>query len=154
LVDIFGNTSVEYHRYRHKYPSAEIDIDRYEFHDALRRGIGDAISTWQTVRDLFQEKLADSGVSPAARALGGLEQLALHPQVRAAVEQLFRNGHHANAVEDACKALDALVKISSGKHELSGTPLMQTVFSPDKPTLAFNALSNDDEKSEQRGMMF
>ena len=63
-------------------------------------------------------------------------------------------GHYAHAVEDACKVLDGLVKTRSGRHGLSGTELMQQVFSPNKPVLKFNDIASDTDKSEQRGMMF
>ena len=67
---------------------------------------------------------------------------------------LFKNGHYANAVEDGCKTLDALVKIKGGRHDLSGTDLMQTVFSPKNPILSFNDLKTETDNSEQQGMMF
>jgi uncharacterized protein (TIGR02391 family) len=59
-----------------------------------------------------------------------------------------------NAIEDSCKVLDAMVKIRSGKFDLSGTELMLSVFSPNNPILKFNEGQTDTERSEQKGMMF
>ena len=42
----------------------------------------------------------------------------------------------------------------SGREDLSGTELMQAVFSPKSPTLRFSDLQTDSERSEQQGMMF
>ena len=89
--------------------------------------------------------------SSILRALGELD---LHPEIERAISQLFRDGHYANAVEDACKVLDGLVKIRSGRIDLSGTDLMQTVFSAKSPVLKFNELQTETEKSQQQGMMF
>ena len=52
-------------------------------------------------------------------------------------------------MEDACKALDLLVRLRSGRAHLSGTDLMHTVFSPNAPVLGFNT-----NEGEQRGMMY
>ncbi len=92
--------------------------------------------------------------SPDQRARRALEALDLHPEISKASDKLFRDGHYTNAVEDACKALDALVQDKSGRHNLSGTDLMQTVFSPKAPVLRFSNLTTETERSEQQGMMF
>ena len=57
-------------------------------------------------------------------------------------------------MEDGCKVLDALVKMRSGRDDLSGTELMQAVFSPKNPVLRFSELQTDSERSEQQGMMY
>jgi uncharacterized protein (TIGR02391 family) len=88
---------------------------------------------------------------PNARAFG---DLGLHPEIAWACAKLFQYGHYANAVEDACKVLDNLVKMRSGRDDLSGTDLMQTVFSPKSPILKFNNLQTETQKSEQQGMMY
>jgi uncharacterized protein (TIGR02391 family) len=67
---------------------------------------------------------------------------------------LFRDGHYANAVEDACKMLDAFVKMRSGRSDRSGTELMQEVFSAKNLVLKFNGLQTDTDRSKQQGMMF
>src|SRR5262249_36969596 len=92
---------------------------------------------------------ADLGETQSGRALRTFSELNLHPEVRRAAEGLFSDGHYANAVEDACKALDLLVRLRSGRADLSGTDLMHTVFTPNAPLLRFNA-----NESEQRGMMY
>ena len=126
----------------------------HEVREGYKLGIEQAISNLRTVLELFEEQIGDLGVSPAGRALKALGELELHSEIERAAGKLFRDGHYANAVEDACKVLDGLVKIRSGKHDLSGTELMQTVFSPKNPILRFNELKTPTDQSEQQGMMF
>jgi uncharacterized protein (TIGR02391 family) len=158
LAHIFGYDSVEYRRYDVRLDTADISA-MYEtpLHEVIAgygKGIKCAISNLNTIIELFAERLELSGISPASRARDALATLDLHPEIERAVSTLFQNGHYANAVEDACKVLDGLVKIRSGKFDLSGTDLMQTVFSPKSPALAFNPLQSESDKSEQQGMMF
>jgi len=120
----------------------------------LRRGVAEATATLTAIVDLFSEKLTDQAETPASRARRAFDSLNLHPEIGRAVAKLFRDGHYANAVEDACKVLDGLVRIRSGRVDTSGTSLMQTVFSANSPGLRFNALTTETEKSEQQGMMF
>jgi uncharacterized protein (TIGR02391 family) len=112
------------------------------------------VANLQTIIELFNEKLADAQDDPAGRAKRAFGDLDLHPEIERASAQLFHDGHYANAVEDACKALDLLVKLRSMRTDPSGTELMQLVFSPNAPILKFNDQQNESEKSEQRGMMF
>jgi len=62
----------------------------------------------------------------------------------AASSELYRNGHYANAIEDAVKALNGLVRLRSGQ-DGDGTSLMQAVFSPKNPILRFNELVDETD---------
>jgi uncharacterized protein (TIGR02391 family) len=159
LVDIFGNNTVEYHRFS-IYGLDTTGV--YMMHEAPlhavieghKRGIQQAVSKLKTIIELFEEKVGDLGESPDGRALKAFGALNIHPEIARAVTKLFKDGHYANAVEDACKVLDGLVKTRSGRHDISGTELMQNVFSAKNPTLKFNDLQTETDKSEQQGMMF
>ena len=159
LVEIFGNHTADYMRYRiHELDTAGHNYlhptPLPEVRHGLRRGIADAVATLTAIADLFSEKLTDQAETPASRARRAFDSLNLHPEIARAAATLFRDGHYANAVEDACKVLDGLVRIRSGRVDASGTSLMQSVFSSSGPVLRFNALNTDTEKSEQQGMMF
>jgi Protein of unknown function (Hypoth_ymh) len=150
LVDIFGNESLEYSKYRVSSLDAGSMVMRMDGHGpstqeiqaGYRRGVNRVISTVETIIELFQEKLDDSGETADGRALRTLENLDLHPEIADASNALFKGGHYANAVEDACKVLDMLVQLRSKRNDISGTDLMQTVFSPKNPILKFNALQD------------
>jgi len=159
LVDIFGNDTIEYRRFSvDRLDTASINFmyetPLHEVREGYKRGIEQAISNLQTIVELFEEKNADLGETPAGKALKALGELEIHPEIERAVAKLFRDGHYANAVEDACKVLDGLVKIRSGRNDISGTELMQNVFSPKNPVLKFSDLQTQTEQSEQQGMMF
>ena len=159
LVDIFGNDTVEYRRFSiDRLDTASINLmyetPLHEVREGYKQGVEQAISNLQTIVELFEEKITDLGETPAGKALKALGELEIHPEIERAVAKLFRDGHYANAVEDACKVLDGLVKIRSGRNDISGTELMQNVFSPKNPVLKFSDLQTQTEQSEQQGMMF
>ena len=83
------------------------------------------------------------------RAYAGLD---LHPEIARAANVLYCDGHYANAIEDAVKALNSLVRLRSGL-ESDGTSLMQTVFSPKNPILRFNSMRDQSDMNEQTGFM-
>ncbi len=164
LIDIFGNDTLEYQRFhiRSFYESSGVIAmagfgaprrSLAEEVEPYKKGVAKGVRTLRTIIELFNEKLGESGATTAnpVRALEGLE---LHPQIADASVDLFKGGHYANAIEDACKVLDLLVKMKSNRSDPSGTELMQLVFSPKAPLLKFNDQLNDSEKSEQQGMMF
>lgn len=159
LVDIFGNDTYEYQRFRiYELDTAYVSMmggpSLSEVRKGYEQGIARAISNLKTVIELFEEKLGGLTESPNGRALRALGELDFHPEIERAISKLFRDGHYANAVEDACKVLDGLVKIRSGRSDLSGSPLMQTVFSPKNPVLKFNELQTETDQSVQQGMMY
>lgn len=159
LVELFGKDTVEYRRFEVWSLNTSPLFMGYEppiseVREGYRRGIDQAISKLQTIIELFKEKLQDLGETPEGRAVRAFEELDIHPEIERAVGRLFHDGHYANAVEDACKVLDHLVKMRSGRYELSGTELMQTVFSPKAPVLRFSELRTETDRSEQQGMMF
>lgn len=88
--------------------------------------------------------------SPVMKTFGALN---IHPDVAAACERLVEDGYYANAVEDACKALHHLVQTKSGR-TASGTPLMETVFSPQAPILKVADVNTQTGRDEQKGTMF
>jgi uncharacterized protein (TIGR02391 family) len=162
LIEVFGSDTIEYKRYRvlsFYESSGPLYIGRKispaETAENYRRGVAKGAANLRTILELFAEKLGDAGSgNSGGSALLGLQSLNLHPEIDDAVTDLFKGGHYANAVEDACKALDLLVKLRSKRTDPSGTELMQLVFSPKSPVLRFNEQHNDSERSEQQGMMY
>ncbi len=159
LVSIFGKDTVEYDRYRiSRLDTAPIyrgqPASISEVREGYKRGKERAITKIQTILDMFTENLEVIGEGIQGRALRAITDLDLHPEVRRASESLFRSGHYSNAIEDACKVLDTLVKMRGRQYDLSGTELMTTVFSPKNPILKFNEGITESDKSEQQGMMF
>ena len=159
IEEVFGHGTTEFARFR---PS---QFDTAGFNVLHETPIGRVIDSIQSSKDrelgklraiidLFKEKINDGGESTEARARRSFGDLNLHPDIARECTALFENGHYAEAVENACKVLDFLVKMRSMRSDPSGTELMQLVFSPKAPILRFNEQTNDSERSEQQGMMY
>jgi uncharacterized protein (TIGR02391 family) len=123
-----------------------------EIQQGVERGRQRAIALLKQEVALMKEQLGDDGNSPADRAIRAYSNLDLHPEIARAASELYRDGHYANAIEDAVKALNDLVRMRSGE-ALDGTPLMQKVFSPNTPILRFNPMADQSDRDEQLGFM-
>jgi uncharacterized protein (TIGR02391 family) len=99
------------------------------------------------------EKAQDAEEEAESKTLKAYEGLDLHPEIARAANDLYRDGHYANAIEDAVKALNAFVRLRSGIEDRDGTSLMEFVFNPKNPFLVFNDLKDDSDRDEQKGFM-
>ena len=82
------------------------------------------------------------------------EKIRLHPEIGKVSEQLFKDGHYAQAIFEAFKAINNAVKKKSGVEDKDGQALMAYVFSGNPPVLALNSLLTQSEKDEQDGFKF
>jgi uncharacterized protein (TIGR02391 family) len=91
---------------------------------------------------------------PTAQVSPG--QYQFHADIERVSGSLFRDGHYKQAALEAyIRVIDA-VKQKSGL-ALDGDNLMNHAFGCDGgrvPVIAFNALSSDEERDEQKGFMF
>ena len=78
----------------------------------------------------------------------------LHPRIRDVSGNLFRDGHYAQAILEAYKAVAIFVKERSGRQELDGQKLMSTVFNSNNPILRLNDLQDQSDRDEQEGFKF
>lgn len=83
------------------------------------------------------------------------DQLITDKALRKTVEKLYRDGHHARAVEEAYKFIDNLVKKTAKPSDtsLTGSKLMTNVFNGNTPILKINAGESTSERDEQIGYM-
>jgi uncharacterized protein (TIGR02391 family) len=160
LVSVFGAGTVEYARYR--WPVANLDrasmnlygTPLHEVREGFKLGIETSKTQLESIKRMFQEELSDAGMlGTASHALKAYDGLELHPAIERASGSLFKNGHYANAVEDAVKALNALVRLNSGVDDKDGSALMEQVFSPKSPVLKLNKMVDASDLDEQRGFM-
>lgn len=89
-----------------------------------------------------------------------LQNHALHTKIEAVAGSLFRDGHYAQAVEEALKRVISEVKnrmqaLGKNTHD-GGDSLMNHAFGCDNraPFIKFNQLGSQEERDEQRGIMF
>jgi uncharacterized protein (TIGR02391 family) len=157
LARIFNRDTVEYQRLR---TAAELDARQtstrilpsgLEVSSAVQENSKRAIALLHSEIALLKEQMGENG-APTSRAIRAYSSLDLHPEIARAASGLYGDGHYANAIEDAVKALNAFVRMRSGV-ELDGAALMQKVFSPNSPVLRFNDLADQNDKDEQLGFM-
>ena len=76
----------------------------------------------------------------------------LHPFIEQGCAQLYRDGHYAQAVEEAAKAVFQYIRDVTGLSG-DGASLAQAAFSIKNPMLAFSDLADQTKKDEQVGFM-
>ena len=160
LTSIFGADTVEYKRYQGSV--TRLDTAPYNYvnpvpmqqvQQGLQRGKETSTAQLEAIRSGFLEKLEDAGLTIAGKSLKAFEGLDLHSDIEHAAGGLYRDGHYANAIVEAVKALNARVRLRSGVDDRDGSPLMEFVFNPSNPVLKFNALVDQSDRDEQRGFM-
>jgi uncharacterized protein (TIGR02391 family) len=158
LARIFGPQS---HEYRQLQIAAQLDARQTttrhlpyldEVREAVQQNSARALALLKQAVSLMKEQSGVGGRASADRAIRAYANLDLHPEIAQAASDLYRDGHYANSIEDAVKALNALVRLRSGV-ELDGTALMQKVLSPNAPVLRFNDLADQSDRDEQLGFM-
>lgn len=160
LASIFGYGTIEYNRYHYQITHLDrtpIVLGRGpSLHQVVEKLNEGKLAILIHLRELvaqFSEDLEDQNLTPETHALRAQEGLELHSEIQQAAGHLFRDGHYANAIEDAVKALNALVRLRSGVDDKDGSHLMEFVFSPGNPVLKFNSLADQSERDEQKGFM-
>lgn len=159
LRTIFGADSLEYAEYsietfQHRFGIwySGMDTSLRGNLDSVRAKVSAGIRMLSTLVEMLNEELEPDQEETGSRAMRAYAGLDLHPEIARAASKLYADGHFANAVEAAVKALNGLVRLRGGV-ELDGTALMEKTFSPNNPVLKFNAMQDQSDKDEQKGFM-
>lgn len=118
----------------------------------------------------FQELLLEVGLARSVLALPAPRMLALpsptaegaepasvfarlvtEPEITEVSRDLFVSGHYSIAVQESYKAVDKYVLDKLGELPVSGTQLMELVFSPSAPLLYWSERRTQSEMDEQKG---
>jgi uncharacterized protein (TIGR02391 family) len=83
-----------------------------------------------------------------------LKKRGIHPIIIQVSGQLFADGHYSQAIFEAFKIINILVKKESGLSYLDGKNLMSHAFKLPSPRLRWTNLETDSDKDEQEGFMF
>jgi uncharacterized protein (TIGR02391 family) len=81
------------------------------------------------------------------------DERGIHPALPCDVQDLFDNGHYAQATFEAFKYVDKLVEQLSGTTK-SGVPGMMQAFSEKVPLVQLTPCGTTSEKDEQEGYKF
>jgi uncharacterized protein (TIGR02391 family) len=79
------------------------------------------------------------------------DTLLLHPKITKVSKKLFADGHYAQAILEAFKAVNNAVKKKSGITNKDGQALMAIVFNEERPIIKLNSLKTQSYKDEQMG---
>lgn len=79
--------------------------------------------------------------------------LNIHPEIESVSKKLFYDKHYSQAIFEAFKKVNNLVKEKSCRKDLDGKNLMLTAFSVNSPLLKMNGLVSQSDKDEQEGFM-
>ena len=161
IREVYGQDSPEFHTHEHiEIHDGVHFISLYQDRDSsperqahFLAGIPKSIEKLKGLITRLEEKKSDFEASPEEMANVAFQGLSLHPRVASVCTSQFRDGHYPEAVFNAAKCLEGLVKEKSGRFDLEGVNLMRTVFTPRDPVLSFNSLSNQTDQDEQDGMM-
>lgn len=83
-----------------------------------------------------------------------LDHLQLHPLVKEVSASLYRDGHYAQAILEAFKAVNSHVKTKTRRPDLDGRDLMAKAFRKEAPILRLTPLATQSDMDEQEGFMF
>lgn len=105
----------------------------------------------KTGKGWIQKIRASSSKSP--QAIDYFKIYNIHPEISKVSKKLFNDKHYPQAIFEAFKKVNIMVKAKSGRTDLDGKSLMLTVFSVNNPILRFNKLKTQSDKDEQEGFM-
>jgi len=106
-----------------------------------------ASTDWRDITVIPRPK----GRTEEARYL--FDTMQFHPKVIEVSKSLFETGHYSQAIFEAFKAVNNLVKQKTGL-SLDGKDLMAKVFREEDPIIKLNELKTRSEKDEQEGFKF
>jgi uncharacterized protein (TIGR02391 family) len=157
IREIFGSNSPEFKEHQHIRLDDGMAVyggmPDHEYVAGLDAGRLKMIGIVKGLIGRLEEKRTDLGAGIAPAPSTYFDRLNLHPRIRDVSRDLFVDGHSWEAVFAASKALINYVKERSDRHDLDGTPLVQTVFSKKNPILTFNEFVSQVDSDEQEGMM-
>jgi uncharacterized protein (TIGR02391 family) len=113
------------------------------------RRIAPVRNTQEKVREETMVKIEETPITPNKL----YDLLKFHPRIVQASRSQFRSGHYTDAIFNALKCVEILVKAKSGLKG-SGTDLMHKVFNEKNPVIKLNQLQEEYEIDEQEGFRF
>ncbi|MEI6141165.1 MAG: TIGR02391 family protein [Mariniphaga sp.] len=119
----------------------DIIVNEFRFHSSAIN------SVLFKIRTVFSDKLnqlkSDLKINDVIE-FDNMDMQNLHPEIIKVSQKLYLDGYYRQAVLDCFIHIIDYVKIKSGRHDIDGVPLMQTVLSPKNPLI--NLTNNPDQQ--------
>jgi uncharacterized protein (TIGR02391 family) len=158
LMRIFGLSAIEYETYHiinlddSPLSISDMKPSIFQRRSGIQSAVGKTIAKLQSLITILTERVEEFNENAAITTITAYKGLNLHHEIARAASKLYQDGHYANAVEAAVKALNGLVRLRAGL-DIDGMGLMERAFSPNNPILRFNDLSDQSDRDEQKGFM-
>jgi uncharacterized protein (TIGR02391 family) len=167
LAEAFGPQSDEYARY-----DGILVLKRVEAAEEMQQAYVDHVAQREAaLMSIVQRHKPLAKLAVPARATGHARTLAVtgegtevanrifddmqfHPKVIEASRSLFQTGHYSQAIFEAFKAVNNLVKERSRCTGLDGRSLMTEAFNEANPVIRLNQLKSQSDRDEQEGFRF
>lgn len=91
--------------------------------------------------------------SDDAEIVGIYSRTITEKEIRSVSRDLFASGHYSLAVQESFKAVEKFIQTKAEAKGMSGTTLMNTVFSTKAPKLFWSKRVTQSERDEQLGYM-
>jgi uncharacterized protein (TIGR02391 family) len=126
-------------------------LEDLESHETALKSI---IQKYEILEFEAQPTAAAEPPSRKAEVLNYLfDKMQFHPLVITASKSLFESGHYAQAILEAFKAVNNLIKKKTGLN-LDGKQLMAEAFNEKEPVIKLNELKTQSDRDEQEGFKF
>jgi len=135
---IADGVQIDWHPHAHQFVLTELEPDQWAA--AMEQIAG-------------PEALAQIESSQSNSASSLLDDLQLHPLVKEVSGALYRDGHYAQAILEAFKAVNTRVKHKARRPHLDGRDLMAKAFRKEAPILKLTPLATQSDRDEQEGFM-
>lgn len=155
IREVFGDRSAEFieNRYHRIWDGPlMVGMDNYDYQRGFNAGIPKTISLLKGLVARLEEKRDELEETPDTRLTELLNGFPIQRDIYSACSSLFENGHYAQAVFEAAKTLENMVKGKLGTAESTGCALMFSVFGGKNPTIKFNDLATQSDRDEQDGL--
>lgn len=156
IREVFGQYSPEFHDFEYyeiRKGSLYVGMPEKESQMQFADGIPQTVSMLNGLIGRLEEKKLDMGEHPNMQLARSFDNFNFHQRIVDVASERFEKRLYSDAVLNASKVLIHLVQEKSGRYDLDTSKLMSTVFSKNKPILAFSNLDNQTELDEQEGMM-
>lgn len=121
-------------------------LKRFQEH-ILELGVARSVVGLPAPRMLSLPSPTTEGAGPASL----FARVVSEPEIVSVARDLFVSGHYSLAIQEAYKAVDKFVADKVSQTSVSGTQLMDLVFSPSSPMLKWTDRVTTSQIDEQKG---
>lgn len=144
LISILKAQAFEHMSKQFSVPITKFVFPSTAIHSVLQAIRNKLIKQFVEIKKKYKNEIGLLSKTDSMKYLQGL-----HPSIQKIAAQYFEDEHYRSAILDSYIGLIQAVKDKSNVFDKDGSPLMDFIFSPNKPILKVS-----DDKDEQQGAMW